>query len=96
MSAQYCVYILLCADGRFYVGSTRDLPCRVRRHNEGSGSVFTSARRPVTLAYVEQLPNRETALLRERQIKKWSRDKKLALIRRDQKALHDLSRRRRR
>ena len=74
------VYILRCADGALYVGETNDVGRRVRKHNEGSASRFTAGRRPVTLVYSERCSSRETALARERQLKRWTRAKKEALI----------------
>ena len=45
------VYILKCADGSYYVGSTSDLSERERIHNEGHGAMYTATRRPVRLVY---------------------------------------------
>ncbi len=45
------VYILRCAGGTYYVGSTTDVPARVKAHNAGSGPRFTACRRPGTLVY---------------------------------------------
>lgn len=73
-------YILRCADGSFYVGSTQNLASRLNKHSEGSASGYTAARRPVALAYVEELPSIEGARARERQLKGWTRAKKKALI----------------
>ena len=69
-----------CAEGSLYVGHTDDLDLRLLRHNEGRASAFTACRRPVVLAYSEQCPTREAALMRERQLKGWTRAKKEALI----------------
>lgn len=74
------VYILRCADGALYVGETTDVPARVRRHLEGNGSRFTARRRPVALVLVETYDSRAGALDRERQLKRWTRAKKEALI----------------
>jgi predicted GIY-YIG superfamily endonuclease len=74
------VYIVRCADDSLYVGETNDLDLRLLRHNEGRASAFTARRRPVVLAYSEQCPTREAALTRERQLKRWTRAKKEALI----------------
>jgi len=63
-----------------YIGETADVEKRVARHNAGIGCGFTSGRTPVALAYTEALPDRPTALARERQLKRWSRAKKDALI----------------
>ena len=74
------VYILRCADNSLYIGETDDLVLRVARHDGGRGCVFTARRRPVTLVYSEVVANREDAMRRERQLKRWTRAKKEALI----------------
>jgi predicted GIY-YIG superfamily endonuclease len=90
----YDVYILRCADDAYYVGSTSDLPGRIERHQKGAGPRFTACRRPVELVYSESHPSMQEARKRERQLKRWSRAKKDALITGDLAALKDLSRRR--
>jgi putative endonuclease len=89
------VYILRCATGDLYVGMTGDLEQRLRRHNEGTACGFTRHRRPVTLAYSEVTSTWLDATARERQIKRWTRAKKEALVAGDANALQRLSRRRR-
>jgi predicted GIY-YIG superfamily endonuclease len=79
------VYILRCAHGRLYVGETNDVAARVARHNDGRGSSFTAA--PVHLVFTEAHETRESALGRERQLKRWTRAKKEALIAGDRMAL---------
>ena len=74
------VYILRCADDALYIGETNDVETRFLKHQEGRASVFTSQRRPLVLAYFEQHPDRGAALKRERQLKRWTRAKKEALI----------------
>lgn len=77
----YYVYILTCADDTLYVGSTNDLKKRVLQHNTAkTGAHYTKIRRPVTLAYSETVQTLSEALRREAEIKRWSREKKLALI----------------
>lgn len=90
------VYILRCADGTLYVGHTADVAAREERHNAGLGANFTAARRPVRVVYSEQHESEATAIRRERQLKRWSGQKKEALIAGDLTTLHRLSRRRRR
>jgi putative endonuclease len=77
--ASYC-YIVECADGTFYTGWTTNPERRVREHNAGRGAQYTRARRPVRLAYLEALPDRSTAMRRERALKALPRAGKLALI----------------
>jgi len=74
------VYILRCADDALYIGQTADLESRLTKHTEGTGSVFTATRRPVELAYAEVHATDAAALKRERQLKRWTRAKKEALI----------------
>jgi putative endonuclease len=70
------VYILRCADECWYVGETADPYQRMADHQEGSARAFTSRRRPVELAHLEQFATRGAALERERQLKRWTRAKK--------------------
>ena len=89
------VYILECADGRFYVGTTRgSLERRVAEHNDGTHGGYTKSRRPVRLVFSEQFENITDAIAAERQLKGWSRAKKIALIRGDIAALREASRNR--
>ena len=88
----FYVYILRCSDGSFYTGHTDDLEKRIAVHQTGVVPGYTYARRPVHVVFVEDLPSREQAFLRERQIKGWSRRKKEALIRRDWDQLRHLAR----
>jgi predicted GIY-YIG superfamily endonuclease len=87
------VYILRCSDGTLYIGETSDLAWRVERHNAGTACDFTRRRRPVTLVYSERLPDRVRARSRERQLKRWTRAKKEALIAGDLQRLRGLGQR---
>jgi predicted GIY-YIG superfamily endonuclease len=73
-------YILRCADDSLYVGHTDDLALRERAHNDGFASTYTAARRPVRMIYAEDHATIQKAIARERQIKRWSTDKKEALV----------------
>jgi len=91
----FYVYILLCADGSYYVGFTESLEARLKEHNEGKlGACYTFLRRPVTLVYSESYNIQADAIKRERQLKGWSHAKKEALIDGDVPALKALSKRR--
>ena len=74
------VYILRCRDGTLYTGWTNRLPERVAAHNQGKGAKYTKARRPVTLVWREEQPDKSAALRREYAVKQLTRAKKLALI----------------
>ena len=76
----FYVYILLCGDGTLYTGYTNDLERRLAAHNAGKGAKYTRRRLPVCLKYWEVLPNKSSALRRERAIKSLTRREKLALI----------------
>ncbi len=80
MGKLFYVYILRCSDGSYYVGSTDDVQQRIAAHNAGRGPSYTSRRRPVRLIYSESYDNKSSAVRRERQVKRWSRAKKEALI----------------
>ena len=89
------MYILRCSDESLYVGCTTDLGTRLRRHAEGEGGSYTAKRLPITLVYSEEFLKINNALTRERQIKRWSAQKKRALISGDFRHLKALARRRR-
>jgi predicted GIY-YIG superfamily endonuclease len=74
------MYILECADGTYYVGSTKDLDKRIMQHQSGKGSRYTSGRLPVKLVYGEEYERVVDAYTREKQIQNWSRAKREALI----------------
>ncbi|MBL9150217.1 MAG: GIY-YIG nuclease family protein [Phycisphaerae bacterium] len=88
------VYLLRCADGTLYVGSCEVLEKRVAAHRRGEAAMWTAQRLPIELAYSEQLPTRAAAIARERQIKRWTRAKKEALIAGEIDQLHALAKRR--
>ena len=78
------VYILQCADGSYYIGITHQLETRVEQHNIGADpDCYTYKRRPVILVYSEEFSNYTDAIAREKQIKRWTRIKKEALIKGD-------------
>jgi predicted GIY-YIG superfamily endonuclease len=77
----FYVYILECSDGSFYVGHTDDIESRLSAHEHRHfPDCYTAKRLPVKLVFVQATSSRAEALEAERQIKKWSRKKKQALI----------------
>lgn len=74
------VYILRCADGTLYTGYTTDLDRRIKEHNQGQGAKYTRGRSPVELVYSEEYKTRSRAQKREYEIKTYSRQKKLDLV----------------
>ena len=75
----YC-YIVECSDGTYYTGWAVNPEKRVAMHNNGRGARYTSTRRPVKLVYIEELPDRKSAMKREIAIKKMKREGKMKLI----------------
>jgi len=64
------VYIVRCADGSYYVGSTRkSLAHRVAEHNQGTLDGYTKSRRPVELVFSQDFDRIADAVATERQIK---------------------------
>ena len=76
----WCVYILRCADGTLYTGSTDDVERRVAVHNSGKGAKYTRGRRPVEVVYREECESYSAAMKREYAIKQLSRQEKMQLI----------------
>ncbi len=74
------VYILECADGTLYVGSTNNIAARLEQHQEGRGAAYTKRRRPVRLIWLGRFDRVDDAFAFEKKIQGWSRAKKLALI----------------
>lgn len=80
MVSAWHVYMVECADGTLYTGITTDIERRIGEHNDSDkGAKYTRAKRPVTLVYSEQLPDRSSASKREYELKQLSREEKLKL-----------------
>ena len=88
----FTVYILECADRSLYIGHTDDLDARMQQYDAGTCGSYTATRRPLTLLHAEAFETRYEALSMERKLKGWSRAKKLAWVRGDWDAVHDLAR----
>ncbi|MCU0454415.1 MAG: GIY-YIG nuclease family protein [Bacteroidetes bacterium] len=75
------VYILLCADGTFYVGVTARILERLREHMRGSkATAYTASRLPVQLVWCKHFERIVDAIATEKRLKRWSHAKKQALI----------------
>jgi predicted GIY-YIG superfamily endonuclease len=85
------MYILECANGAYYTGSTKDLERRLQQHQNGEGANFTKKHLPVKLVYYEEFTRIDEAFYREKQIQGWSRKKKEALINGNVHLLHPLA-----
>jgi len=88
----FYLYILHCAGGSYYTGHTDNLEPRLAAHSADEFHGYTAGRQPLRLQFVEAFPSRLDALERAQQIKRWSREKKPALIHRDWPRLQALAR----
>ena len=89
------LYILQCADGSYYVGSTNNIDRRIQEHHAGMGSKYTAGRLPVKLVYAEEFPSLRDAYEREKQVQNWGRKKREALIRGEFASLPELAKKKR-
>jgi putative endonuclease len=78
--ARFFVYILASRSRVLYTGVTRDLVRRVHQHRSGQVPGFTQQYHVTRLVYFEETPSARSAFDRERQIKGWSREKKIRLV----------------
>ncbi|MCF8316899.1 MAG: GIY-YIG nuclease family protein [Ignavibacteriales bacterium] len=85
------MYILECADGSFYTGSTKNLERRLWEHQNLLGANHTRKRLPVKLVYYEEYSRIDDAFYREKQVQGWSRRKKEALIKGEPELLPQLA-----
>ena len=76
----FYVYILSSLSGTLYVGLTDNLPLRIQQHRAGTYDGFTKTHGISRLMYFETLQDPKAAALREIQIKKFRREKKVALF----------------
>jgi len=77
----YFVYIVRTSDGSYYTGITNNLERRLSEHNDGiDQSCYTFRRRPVKLVFSAMFHDVDQAIRFEKQVKRWSRKKKEALI----------------
>ena len=72
-SKNWHVYILLCRDGKYYVGVTGNLARRCGEHFNGAGGHYTKSDPPRELVHAEAFCSQQQAERRERQIKGWTR-----------------------
>jgi len=88
----YYVYIMSNRTHVLYIGVTNDLYRRVEEHREGTFGGFTSKYKLRRLVYFEHTDDIGAAIAREKQLKNWRREKKIALIERMNPTWSDLSR----
>lgn len=75
----YC-YVVLCADGTLYTGSSNNVAKRVATHNAGKGAKYTKTRRPVKLIYQQEFTDKSSALSFEAKFKQKTRAAKIAYL----------------
>ncbi len=76
----FYVYILKCSDGSYYTGHTDNIEQRISAHRLNQFKCYTSNRLPIEVVFIQNFATRDEAFNVERQIKKWNRQKKDALI----------------
>jgi len=91
ISGLFFVYILGCNDGSLYVGASQDIQKRLREHGTARGAKFTRDHPGGRLLHFEGPLPEVAAIRQERQIKGWTRAKKLALVRAQLSILKELS-----
>ena len=91
MSNSYCVYVLANRSRSLYTGVTGDLERRMIEHRDGLVAGFTTRYRIFRLVYLEIFGDVTVAIAREKEIKGWRREKKVALIERMNPEWRDLS-----
>ena len=78
---KYHLYMLKCVDESLYTGITTDMERRLKEHNKGKAAArYTRTRRPVALVYSKLYKDRSSASIAEAQMKKLTKEEKLALI----------------
>jgi putative endonuclease len=92
MARSYYVYILASLSGTLYIGITNDLERRMVEHKEGLVEGFSKQYEVHRLLYFETYRNVGNAISREKQLKGWRREKKIALIEKLNPGWKDLAR----
>ncbi|HCI03552.1 TPA: hypothetical protein DE059_01360 [Candidatus Peribacteria bacterium] len=88
----FWVYMVRCSDGSLYTGITNSVKRRLYQHNEGRNpNCYTYSRRPVELVYAAHFDYVLDAISWEKKVKRWSRKKKEALIKRDWDKIEELA-----
>jgi putative endonuclease len=88
---QYYVYIMASRSHTLYIGFTSDIGVRVRQHKAGTYEGFSKTYHCTRLVYLERFAFANNGIAREKQLKRWSRAKKLALIESQNPTWLDLS-----
>ncbi|MGH9429108.1 MAG: GIY-YIG nuclease family protein [Terriglobia bacterium] len=88
----YYVYVLANATRLLYIGVTNDISKRIWEHkNKLFRDSYTTHWHVSRLVYFERFVLIENAIAREKQLKRWRREKKIMLIEKENRNWHDLS-----
>jgi putative endonuclease len=88
---KFWVYIMASLSGTLYIGITNYIEKRVNDHKEGLVNGFSKRYRCTRLVYYESFDDVRTAISREKQLKGWRREKKIALIEKSNPRWQDFS-----
>jgi putative endonuclease len=91
MDKRYCVYIVASVSGVLYTGVTNSVLRRVHQHKEKRTPGFTQKYNVDRLVHFEVFEDVRVAITREKQIKRWRREKRVALIEATNPKWEDLS-----
>ena len=91
MKKTYCVYILTNATRVLYIGMSSNIELRMWQHKTKAHPGFSQQYNVAWLVYVEEYDYVNDAIARERQLKKWRREKKITLIESQNPEWRDLS-----
>ncbi len=78
---RYDVYMLECADGTYYTGSTNNLTNRLKLHNNGHGAKYLRGKLPVRVVYAKEYRHYRRAVQAERELKELTHKEKEKLVR---------------
>ncbi|MEM6326527.1 MAG: GIY-YIG nuclease family protein [Bacteroidota bacterium] len=87
----YWTYILASRSRVLYIGVTNSLERRVAEHKAGEGGQFTKRYQVHRLVHAEEFSEIRDAIQREKQLKGWRRERKVALIKRHNPDWRDLA-----
>ena len=79
-SKRWYLYIIECRTKELYIGISNDVKARVNKHNQGKACRYTKYRHPVRLLYTEYCGDMSAARLRENEVKRFPREKKLEMV----------------
>lgn len=75
----FYVYLLVCSNGAFYTGYTKNVEARFKLHKKGKGAKYARTHHPEKIVHVEKFQTRSAAMKREKEIKHLTHAGKLKL-----------------